>query len=92
MTRRHHDDPFPTQGRYRGVEPVEHDPLEIELARREAEERDVREAIESGSHDARSPLNPRGWPIQTKGVSGTSPGTDPAREAEHIDRRVRRSP
>jgi hypothetical protein len=88
---RHHQDPFPVQGRYLGVDPIDHDPLEIAIAQREAREASIRQAIANGTYDIRQPLNPRGWPIQTKGVSSTSPGTDPAREAERRDHRLRRT-
>lgn len=88
---RHRNDPFPVQGRYLGISPVDHDPLEIAIAQREAREASIRQAIANGTYELRVPLNPRGWPIQTKGVSGTSPGTDPATEAVHSDHRLRRT-
>lgn len=61
-------------------DPIHHDPLEAKLAQIEAEQQAAIEAIHDGTHPNRQPLNPRGWPISTRGVAGTSPGTDPLTE------------
>ncbi len=66
---------------------IHHDPLETALAQMEARRQQAIEHINNGTHPAlRQPLNPRGWPISTRGVAGTSPGTDPAWET------IRRNP
>lgn len=71
---------------------IHHDPLEKELARREAAEHQAREAIANGTNIIRNQvLNPRGWPIQTKGIGGTSPGTDPLAAYLAHERRQQRS-
>lgn len=56
---------------------IEHDPLETMLAQAETATHQAREAINNGTYQTRTALNPRGWPIQTKGVGGTQPGTSP---------------
>lgn len=59
------------------------DPLEILLAQREAEQAKAREAINRQAAELRAPLNPRGWPIQTRGVGSTIQGTSPHAEAQN---------
>ena len=85
---RHRDDPFPTQGRYRGADPVDHDPLEIALAQREARETEIREAVANGYTPQADSVELRGIPVQAKGVGGTSPGTNPLAEACRNDHRL----
>lgn len=56
------------------------DPLEIAAAAHQAREEAAQNAIAQQTTNLRQPLNPRGWPISTRGVGGTSPGTDPLTE------------
>lgn len=82
-------DPFPTQDRYRRrhtAAPV--DPLEAELARREAEEAEIREAVANGYTPLADPEDLRGIPVQAKGVGGTSPGSNPLAQAIRDDHRL----
>lgn len=82
-------DPFPHQGRYRTRHhhtPI--DPLEIELAQREAREATIRRQVANGHTPQAQPENLRGIPVIAQGVGGTSPGTDPARAVIHSDHRL----
>jgi hypothetical protein len=56
---------------------IQHDPLEILLAEREAEETRARAAIARGSTPQADPQDLRGIPCIAQGTTGTSPGTDP---------------
>lgn len=86
--RRHPRDPFPVQGRYRHVDPVHHDPLEIMLAARHTEAQRIRDLIDNGHGISGEATELRGIPVQAQGVGGTSPGTNPL--AETIRRSTRR--
>lgn len=59
---------------------IEHDPLEILLAQREAELTAARQAVANGATLDADPADLRGIPCIARGVGGTSPGTDPLRE------------
>jgi hypothetical protein len=73
---------------------IHHDPLEIMLAQREAQEQAARTAIANGNAGQQAdPANLRGIPCLAKGVGSTSPGTSPHGEAAagHLDNhRLRR--
>lgn len=58
-------------------QPIHHDPLAAELARREAAEHAAREAIANGHNLDPDPADLRGIPCIARGVGGTSPGTNP---------------
>ena len=91
MTKRRRD-PFPKQGRYRQrYERTPVDPLEVELARRAAEEAEIREQVANGYTPQADPEDLRGIPVQAKGVGGTSPGTDPLSQAVLSDHRLSRA-
>ncbi len=57
-----------------------HDPLEIMLAQREAQEAHARTLIAKGRTPDANPIDLRGIPCIARGVGGTSPHTDPMRE------------
>lgn len=61
-------------------EPITTDPLELELARREAAEQAARTAIAQGRTADADPADIRGIPCIARGVGGTSPGTNPLTE------------
>lgn len=63
-------------------QPIETDPLEALIAKREAEEQATREAMDTGDSTAQAdPQDLRGIPCIARGVGGTSPGTNPLSEA-----------
>lgn len=57
---------------------IEHDPLEILIAQRQAEEARARADIDAGHNPPADPADLRGIPCIARGVGGTSPGTNPA--------------
>ncbi len=65
------------------------DPLEIALAQREAQQAEARRQIAAGHTLDADPQDLRGIPCIARGVGGTSPGTNPATEAERNDHRLR---
>lgn len=67
---------------------IVHDPLEILLAQREAQEQAAREAVHHGHTPDADPADLRGIPCIARGVGGTSPGTNPATAVERLDRRL----
>jgi hypothetical protein len=78
MSRRHPNDPFPTQDRYLRLQPpIHHDPLETMLAQREAQHQAAIEAINNGHTPMADPTDLRGIPVIAHGTGGTSPGTQP---------------
>ena len=56
---------------------IEHDPLEIMLAEREAARDQARALIAAGQFLTPDPADLRGIPCIARGVGGTSPGTNP---------------
>jgi len=80
-------DPFPVQGRLRvRYQPPIIDPIEIELAKIEAERERAREAVAKGKTEDADPADLRGIPCIARGVGGTSPGTNPATAVLRLDR------
>lgn len=70
---------------------IEHDPLEILLAQREAETTRARAAIAAGHAGQQAdPADLRGIPVQAMGVGGTSPGTAPENALLAQERRSQR--
>ena len=85
-------DPFPVQAdennrrlrvRY---QPTIVNPVEIELAKIEAQREQAREAVASGSAPQADPQDLRGIPCIARGVGGTSPGTNPWHAIDRLDR------
>ncbi len=60
---------------------INHDPLEILLAQREAEITTARTAIANGHTPMANPQDLRGIPCIAMGVGGTTPGSSPHHEA-----------
>ena len=56
---------------------IQHDPLEILLAERQAETERARQAINAGHTPQADPQDLRGIPCIARGTGGTSPGTAP---------------
>lgn len=65
---------------------IEHDPIEIAIAQREAQEQAAREQVAAGNTPLADPQDLRGIPCIAHGVGGTSPGTNPLTEALRIFR------
>lgn len=75
-------------------QPIHHDPLDQLLAQREQAEHQARAKIANGHTPDADPTDLRGIPCIARGVTGTSPGTNPATEATRLDniRHVRHTP
>ena len=77
-------DPFPTNKTEENrrllvhYEPIVVNPIEIQLARIEAQREAAREAVAKGHTPQADPADLRGIPCIARGVGGTSPGTNPA--------------
>jgi len=79
-------DPFPVQGRLRvRYQPTVVDPVEIQLARIEAQRAAAQEAVARGHCPQADPVDLRGIPCIARGVGGTSPHTNPATAVLRLD-------
>ncbi len=85
-------DPFPVDAneqnrrlRVRYV-PTVVDPIEMELAKIEAQREAAREAVAKGKTQDADPADLRGIPCIARGVGGTSPGTNPSTAVLRLDR------
>lgn len=70
---------------------IEHDPLETMLAQHQARLEAERAKVAEGRTDEADPADLRGIPCIARGVSGTSPGTNPLHAVikNHSIRKVR---
>jgi hypothetical protein len=80
-------DPFPVQGRLRvRYQPTVVDPIEVELAKIEAQREQAKADVEKGKTQDPDPADLRGIPCIARGVGGTSPGTNPWLAIDRLDR------
>lgn len=68
---------------------IQADPLELALAQRQAQQDEARRQVAAGRTPDADPQDLRGIPVIARGVGGTSPGTNPASQAERSDHRLR---
>ena len=84
-------DPFPVdrteQNRRLRVryQPTVVDPVEVELAKIEAQREQAKQDVARGKTQDADPVDLRGIPCIARGVGGTSPGTNPWLAIDRLD-------